>query len=151
MIKVITYGTFDLFHYGHYNLLYRASKLGDYLIVGVSSDEMCRQKGKAPVLDEAKRIEIVSNIRFVDKVIVEKNMAQKVEDIKREKVDIFLLGSDYDGVFQKMAEYQQLIDMGVKVIFLERTEGISTTDLKNRLKEQETLDLEEGSLHNITR
>ena len=149
-MKVITYGTFDLFHYGHYNLLKRAKDLGDYLIVGVSSDEMCKRKGKVPILNIQKRMEIISNLRFVNQVIVENNMAQKIDDISREKIDIFVLGSDYDGIFQKMDEYEKLLALGCKVVFLPRTEGVSSTELKKKLAEQNMLDFDKNSLHNMT-
>ena len=110
MKRIITYGTFDLFHYGHYNLLYRAKSLGDYLVVGISSDEFCKDKGKVTILSLQKRMEIVSNLRFVDFVIVEDSMAQKIHDIKKYGINTFVLGSDYDGIFQKMPEYDILID-----------------------------------------
>ena len=150
MIKVITYGTFDMFHYGHYNLLKRARELGDYLMVGVSSDEMCISKGKIPILNEKKRIEIISNLKFVDKVIVESNMQQKVSDAIENRINIFVLGDDYKNVFNKMKEYDELIKNGVKVVFLERTPDVSTSDLKEKLRKQFDLDKDKNSLHNIT-
>ena len=101
MLKVITYGTFDCFHYGHYNLLKRCAELGDHLIVGVSSDEMCRKKGKIPILDENKRMEIVKSLRFVDEVLLERDMRQKVDDIKNLNVQKFVLGSDIVISFRK--------------------------------------------------
>ena len=135
--KILTYGTFDLFHYGHYNLLKRAKLLGDYLIVGVSSDELCLTKGKKTVLDVGKRVEIVSNLRFVDEVIVEYDMAQKVYDAEKYNAAIFCLGSDYRDVFPTMPEYKKLIDLGCSVIFLERTPDISSSQLKSNLKKGE--------------
>lgn len=134
MKTVLTYGTFDLFHYGHYNLLKRAKSLGDYLIVGVSSDELCRIKGKESVFPVEKRMEIVSDLRFVDKVIVEHNMAQKVSDALIYHASVFCLGSDYKDIFPSMPEYQRLIDIGCSVVFFERTPNISSTELKNKLK-----------------
>ena len=134
MVTVITYGTFDLMHYGHYNLLKRASQLGDKLIVGVSSDDFCAEKGKKPVYNEEKRMEMVADLRFVDKVVLENSLAQKVDDVKEFGVDIFCLGDDYKDVFPKMPEYQQLIDLGCKVMFLPRTPEISTTKLKSMLE-----------------
>lgn len=136
MKKVITYGTFDYFHYGHYNLLKRAKDLGDYLIVGVSSDEMCRQKGKITLLNENTRMDIVRNLKFVDEVIIENNMEQKCVDVKKYHVDTFVLGSDYSVVFPKMPEYKELLKMNCNVVFLERTKDISTTELKSKLLEQ---------------
>ena len=136
MKKVITYGTFDYFHYGHYNLLKRAKALGDYLIVGVSSDEMCRQKGKITILDEKTRMDIVRNLKFVDEVIIENSMEQKCVDVEDHHVNIFVLGSDYSEVFPKMPEYKELLKMNCEVVFLERTKDISTTELKGKLLEQ---------------
>ena len=151
MKRIITYGTFDLFHYGHYNLLYRAKQLGDYLAVGISSDEFCKSKGKIPILSQQKRIEIISNLRFVDKVLIEENMAQKIKDIKELNINAFVLGNDYDGLFQKMDEYPLLIENGVEVVFLERTKDVSTTELKKKLFEQELLDKNTDSIHNLTK
>ena len=136
MKKVITYGTFDYFHYGHYNLLKRAKDLGDYLIVGVSSDKMCRQKGKVTILDENARMDIVRSLRFVDEVIIENSMEQKCTDVKNNQVDLFVLGSDYAEIFPKMPEYEKLIKMNCEVVFLERTKDISTSELKSKLLEQ---------------
>lgn len=133
MKKIITYGTFDLLHYGHYNLLKRAKSLGDYLIVGVSSDEMCHEKNKRPYYDQITRMRMIADWRFVDEVILEKNMVQKVYDVKNMGVSCFVLGSDYKTVFPKMPEYQILLELGCEVIFLERTPYISTTQLKREL------------------
>lgn len=129
MKTVLTYGTFDLIHYGHLNLLKRASKLGDRLIVGVSTDEFVKSKGKTPVFNCEKRMEYLSDLRYVDKVIPEHNMEQKVEDIKKYHVDIFLLGDDYAETFLKMPEYEQIKDI-CEIVFLPRTPNISTTSLK---------------------
>lgn len=139
-ITVLTYGTFDLFHYGHYNLLKRASTMGSKLIVGVSSDEMCKEKGKIPFLSQEKRIEIVSSLRFVNEVIIEQNMKQKIEDVKNYNVDIFLLGDDYKDIFPKMPEYQKLVDLNCKIVFLPRTPDISTSEIKRKLILQNNLD-----------
>lgn len=136
---ILTYGTFDLFHYGHYNLLKRASEMGDKLIVGVSSDEMCKAKGKVPLLSQEKRMEIVSSLKFVDTVILEENMAQKVTDVVKFHANVFLLGDDYKDVFPKMPEYRQMLDCGCEVLFLPRTQDISTTELKKKMAEQENL------------
>lgn len=135
MIKVITYGTFDLLHYGHINLLNRAKAFGDFLVVGVSTDEMCLTKGKQTVLDINKRMELVSSIKCVDLVIPEHNMAQKIEDVKKYNIDIFILGDDYKETFLQMAEYEEVNKL-CKIIFLERTPEISTTILKKELLER---------------
>ena len=128
-MTIITYGTFDLFHYGHYNLLKRARNMGDKLIVGVSTDEMCVKKGKKTVLDQKKRMEIISDLKFVDQVIPEENMHQK-----KYGVDVFVLGDDYEKTFPKMEEYGKLKEMGCKVVFLPRTPRISTTYIKKCCK-----------------
>lgn len=133
MITVITYGTFDLMHYGHLRLLKRCAALGDKLIVGVSTDEMCLTKGKKTVFDVKTRMQMVSDLRYVDLVIPEENMAQKIEDIKKYKADIFVLGDDYKDVFPKMKEYPEVKRL-CKIVFLERTPDISTTDLKAKIK-----------------
>ena len=135
MITVITYGTFDLLHYGHLNLLKRASQLGDRLIVGVSTDEFVKTKGKTTVFDCAKRMEYVGDLKYVSEVIPEYNMQQKVEDIKKYSVDIFLLGDDYAETFLQMPEYDQIKDL-CKVVFLPRTPDISTTMLKDKRANQ---------------
>lgn len=151
MVKVITYGTFDCFHYGHYNLLKRCAVLGDRLIVGVSSDEMCRNKGKIPILDENKRMEIIGDLSFVDEVILENSMEQKVGDVKKYGVQKFVLGSDYCDIFPKMPEYRLLKEAGCEVIFLPRTPDISTSQLKEKMFEQVTLDTDKDSLRNKTK
>ena len=133
MKTVITYGSFDLLHYGHIQLLKNASALGDKLIVGVSTDEMCLEKGKQVAFPLEKRMEMVSYLRFVDEVIPEHNMAQKIEDIKQYNVDVFCLGSDYEDVFPNMPEYEAVASM-CEVVFLPRTPNISTTLLKSLLK-----------------
>ena len=132
MITVITYGTFDLIHYGHLNLLKRASQLGDRLIVGVSTDEFAKEKGKQTVYSCEKRMEYISDLKYVSEVIPEHSMHQKVEDIKKYNVDIFLLGDDYAEAFLKMPEYLQIKDL-CKIVFLSRTPNISTTILKENI------------------
>lgn len=127
MIKVITYGTYDLFHYGHFRLLKRAKEFGDYLIVGVSSDEFNLIKGKECVQPYAHRAEILTAIRYVDEVIPENNWEQKVNDIITHNVDIFVMGSDWKGKFDYLEQY-------CKVLYLDRTDDISTTTLKNHMK-----------------
>lgn len=125
MTKVITYGTFDLFHEGHYNLLKRAKALGDYLIVGVTTENYDKQRGKLNVVDSLMtRIENVKKTGFADEVIIEESVGQKVSDVKKYKVDIFTVGSDWIGKFDFMAEY-------CKVVYLERTKNVSSTMLRN--------------------
>ena len=105
MKKVITYGTYDLFHQGHYNLLKRAKELGDYLIVGVTSDYFDKSRGKFNVRDSLmKRIENVKSTGFADEIIVEEYFGQKIDDIKKYGVDIFTVGSDWKGYFDYLNE-----------------------------------------------
>ena len=124
MTKVITYGTFDLLHEGHYRLLERAKALGDYLIVGVTSEAYDQARGKLSVVDSlAVRIENVKKTGFADEIIVEESPGQKVQDVKKYQVDIFTVGSDWTGSFDYMKDYCQ-------VIYLERTKNISSTMLR---------------------
>ena len=124
---VITYGTFDLFHIGHLKLLQRIKNLGDRLIVAVSTDEFNTLKGKKTIIPYEQRAEIVSNIKCVDLVIPENNWEQKIEDIKKYNVDIFTMGNDWEGKFDFLKEH-------CEVVYLDRTEGISSTQLKQTLK-----------------
>lgn len=126
IIKVITYGTFDLLHIGHINLLRRAKELGDYLIVGLSSDEFNLLKGKKAFFDFNERKKILESIKYVDNVIVENSWEQKILDIKKYNVDILVMGDDWLGKFDYLKEY-------CKVIYLPRTKNISTTFIKNKL------------------
>lgn len=126
MKKVITYGTYDLLHWGHINLLRRAKELGDYLIVGLSTDEFNAQKHKEAYHSYEHRKMILEAIRYVDLVIPEKNWDQKIEDIKKYDVDIFVMGDDWEGRFDFLKDY-------CEVIYLPRTVGISTTKIKNDL------------------
>ena len=124
MKKVITYGTFDLFHEGHYNLLKRAKELGDYLIVGVTTEHYDEQRGKLNIVDPLlERIENVRKTGLVDEIIIEDHEGQKIEDIQKYDVDIFTLGSDWKGIFDYLKSYCQ-------VVYLERTPGISSTALR---------------------
>ncbi len=123
MIKVITYGTFDLFHYGHLRILERAKKLGDYLIVGVSTDEFNRIKNKQCVYPYEHRAKIVEAIKYVDKVIPEENWEQKETDIKKHNIDILVMGDDWEGKFDDLSKF-------CKVIYLPRTPDISSTEIK---------------------
>lgn len=117
---------------GHLNLLKRAKSLGDYLIVGVSTDEFNEIKGKKSVFPYEHRAEIVRSIKYVDLVIPEKSWEQKIEDIKKYKVDIFVIGDDWKGKFDYLKEY-------CEVIYLPRTRGISTTELKETLLRLSTI------------
>ena len=124
MKKVITYGTFDLFHEGHYNILKRAKALGDYLIVGVTTDNFDLQRGKLNTCDSLMdRIEAVRRTGLVDKVIIEEYRGQKIDDIKKYGVDIFAIGSDWTGKFDYLKEF-------CEVVYLPRTEGVSSTQLR---------------------
>jgi len=127
MVTVITYGTFDLFHIGHLRLLQRAKALGDRLIVGVSTDEFNEKKGKKALIPYEQRAEIVANIKCVDFVIPEESWEQKVDDIKKYNVDIFVMGEDWKGKFDYLNEF-------CKVMYIPRTEGISSTELRNMLQ-----------------
>lgn len=128
MKKVITYGTFDLLHYGHINLLKRAKSLGDYLIVGLSTDEFnMNEKNKDCYFDYDKRKSLLDALRYVDLVIPEKNWEQKLSDIQNLNVDIFVIGDDWKGKFD------YLKDSGVEVVYLPRTEEISTSKIKEDL------------------
>lgn len=123
---VLTYGTFDMFHIGHLNLLNRLKSLGDKLIVAVSTDEFNSIKGKKTLIPFEQRALIVQNIKCVDMVISEKNWEQKIDDIKKYNVDIFAIGDDWQGKFDFLKDY-------CEVIYLPRTQNISTTELKKEL------------------
>lgn len=124
MIKVITYGTYDMLHYGHINLLKRAKSLGDYLIVGVTADDFDKTRGKINVQQSLmERIEGVKSTGLADEIIVEEFEGQKIEDIKRFDVNIFTVGSDWRGYFDYLKEY-------CDVVYLERTKGISSSDIR---------------------
>lgn len=126
MIKVITYGTFDLFHEGHYRLLQRAKALGDYLIVGVTTDAYDRARGKLNVVDSlVTRIENVRKTGFADEIIAEESAGQKFSDIRKYNIDIFTVGSDWTGSFDNLEDY-------CRVVYLERTKNISSTMLRER-------------------
>ena len=126
MARVITYGTFDLFHEGHYRLLQRAKALGDYLIVGVTTEAYDKARGKLNVVDSlVTRIENVKKTGFADEIIIEETQGQKVNDIRRFHIDIFAIGSDWTGAFDYLKDYCQ-------VIYLERTKNISSTMLREQ-------------------
>ncbi|PEY33343.1 glycerol-3-phosphate cytidylyltransferase [Bacillus cereus] len=126
MKKVITYGTFDLLHWGHINLLKRAKDLGDYLIVAVSSDEFNKLKSKKSYHSYENRKMILEAIRYVDEVIPEHNWEQKTKDVVNHDVDIFVMGDDWEGEFDELSAY-------CEVVYLPRTAGISTTKIKREL------------------
>lgn len=124
MKKVITYGTFDLLHYGHINLLQRAKELGDYLIVALSTDEFnTKEKNKKTYFTYEERKRLLEAIRYVDLVIPEANWEQKIQDVKEYKADIFVIGDDWEGKFDFLKGY-------CDVVYLERTPEISTTKIK---------------------
>lgn len=131
MIKVITYGTYDMLHYGHIRLLERAKELGDYLIVGVTSDDYDKTRGKINLQQSLmERVEAVKATGIPDEVIVEEYEGQKIDDIKHYDVDIFTVGSDWVGYFDYLNEY-------CKVVYLDRTQGISSSELRakeNKIK-----------------
>lgn len=127
MRVVLTYGTFDLFHVGHLNLLERLKGMGDKLVVGVSTDEFNALKGKKTVISYQDRARIVSSLKFVDTVIPEYAWEQKKGDIEKYNVSIFAMGNDWNGKFDFLKEYCQ-------VEYLSRTEGVSSTEIKEKLK-----------------
>jgi len=133
---ILTYGTFDMFHIGHLKLLKRLSLLGDKLIVAVSTDEFNEIKGKKTIIPYAQRAEIVEAIKYVDMVIPENDWQQKVTDIQKYNVDIFAMGHDWEGKFDELKEY-------CEVVYLPRTEGISTTALKEQLKQISEINIED--------
>lgn len=126
MKKVITYGTFDLIHWGHINLLRRAKELGDYLIVALSTDEFNAQKNKKAYHSYENRKVILEAIRYVDEVIPEKSWEQKIDDVKKHNIDVFVMGDDWKGKFDFLKDY-------CEVVYLPRTIGISTTKIKHDL------------------
>ena len=130
MKKVITYGTFDLLHYGHINLLRRAKELGDYLIVALSTDEFnWNEKGKKCYFSYEQRKKLLEAIRYVDLVIPEENWDQKIADVREFRVDTFGLGDDWEGKFDFLKAY-------CEVVYLPRTPEISTTQIKRELKDR---------------
>ena len=134
MKKVITYGTYDLLHQGHINLLRRARELGDYLIVGVTNDNFDRERGKLNVRNNVlERVEAVRATGYADQIIIEDYVGQKIDDIQKYDVDIFAIGSDWEGKFDYLKEF-------CKVVYLPRTEGISST----MLRDESTTDVKIG-------
>ncbi|WMJ84941.1 glycerol-3-phosphate cytidylyltransferase [Oscillospiraceae bacterium MB24-C1] len=134
MKRVITYGTFDLLHYGHINLLKRAKAMGDYLIVALSTDEFnWNSKQKKCYFNYEVRKQLLEAIRYVDLVIPEENWAQKAHDVEQYHVDTFVMGDDWAGKFDFLKEH-------CEVAYLSRTPEISTTQIKQNLKNRETSD-----------
>ena len=127
MKRVITFGTFDLFHIGHLNILKRAKEQGDYLIVGVSSDELNKKKGKVSIIPLNDRIDIVKSIKYVDEVFIEHSLELKDQYIKDYNADVLIMGDDWKDKFNWVS---------CAVLYLERTPNISTTLIKNLLNEK---------------
>lgn len=126
MIKVITYGTYDLLHHGHIRLLERAKELGDYLIVGVTADDFDKKRGKINVQQSLmERVEAVRATGIADEIIIEEYEGQKIDDIRKYDVDIFTVGSDWSGKFDYLNEY-------CKVVYLQRTQGVSSSELREQ-------------------
>lgn len=129
MVKVITYGTYDLLHYGHIRLLERAKALGDYLIVGVTADDFDKTRGKINVQQSLmERVEAVRATGIADEIIIEEYEGQKIDDIRKYDVDIFTVGSDWVGYFDYLNEY-------CKVVYLERTQGVSSTEIRSEKRQ----------------
>jgi glycerol-3-phosphate cytidylyltransferase len=127
MTTVLTYGTFDLFHIGHLNLINRLSEMGDRLIIAVSTDEFNAGKGKTSVVSYEDRARIINSIKGVDLVIPETSWEQKATDIKEHDVDVFAIGEDWAGKFDDLKEL-------CEVVYLPRTDGISSTEIKQMLR-----------------
>ncbi len=127
MKKVLTYGTFDLLHHGHIRLLERARALGDHLTVAISTDAFNLGKGKVCTYSYEERAHIVEAIKYVDRVIPETSWDQKISDVQEYDIDIFVIGDDWKGKFDFLKDY-------CEVVYLPRTEGISTTEIKNSLR-----------------
>ncbi|MDC7231707.1 MAG: glycerol-3-phosphate cytidylyltransferase [Spirochaetales bacterium] len=127
MKRIITYGTYDLLHYGHIQMLKRARDLGDYLIVALSTDEFNRIKGKKAYHSYETRKKMLEAIRYVDLVIPENNWEQKKDDVRKYEADIFVIGDDWAGKFDFLMD-------SCEVIYLARTEGISTSQIKDELR-----------------
>ncbi len=128
MKRILTYGTYDLLHYGHIRLLKRAKEMGDYLIVALSTDEFNQIKGKSAYYNYETRKEILESIRYVDMVIPENDWNQKINDVKKYNIDCVVMGNDWADN-EKFIELQEWCE----VKFLDRTEGVSTTKIKKEL------------------
>jgi glycerol-3-phosphate cytidylyltransferase len=127
--RVLTYGTFDLFHVGHIRLLERARSLGSYLVVGLSTDEFNLSKGKRSVFSYSERFAILGALRHVDKIIPENDWEQKLNDVISNKIDVFVMGDDWEGKFD-------FLKPNCEVVYLPRTSGISTTYIKYLISER---------------
>ena len=134
MKRILTYGTFDLLHYGHIRLLKRAKELGDYLIVALSTDEFNEIKGKKAYHNYETRKKMLEALRYVDLVVPEENWEQKINDVKKYFVDVVVMGSDWkdNEKFEELREY-------CDIVYLDRTEGISTSKIKNDLNLQQPI------------
>ena len=132
MKRILTYGTFDLLHFGHIEILRRAKALGDYLVVAVSTDEFNAIKNKKAYHDNATRKKMLEAVRYVDLVIPEKNWGQKRDDVKKYEIDTVVMGSDWEG----NENFEKLKDL-CEVVYLPRTDNISTTKIKNDLSIRE--------------
>ena len=142
MRKVITYGTFDLLHYGHINILRRARELGDYLVVAISTDEFnWNEKGKKCYFTYEQRKAMVESIRYVDRVIPETNWEQKRTDVHDYDIDVFVMGDDWEGKFDFLK------DEGVEVVYLSRTPEISSSQIKKDLYDANAVDGESKTSH----
>lgn len=129
MKRVLTYGTFDLFHVGHIRLLERARALGDSLVVGLSTDEFNLKKGKKSVFGYSERFAILSAMRHVDKIIPEHDWEQKLDDVIANEISVFVIGDDWEGKFDFLKPH-------CEVVYLPRTSGISTTYIKYLIAER---------------
>lgn len=128
MKKIITYGTFDLFHVGHLNIIQRARKMGDYLVVGLSTDQFnLQEKNKQTVISYEDRKNILESLRYVDLVIPEESWDQKIANVKEFKIDTFVMGHDWSGTFDFLSNY-------CDVVYIPRTDGISSTELKAHIE-----------------
>ncbi len=127
MKRVITYGTYDLFHHGHINIIKRAKELGDYLIVGISTDEFNEtEKHKDTYFSFEERKLVIESLKYVDEVIPETSWDQKIKDVQKYNIDIFVIGDDWEGQFDFLKEY-------CEVVYLKRTDGVSSTKMKRDL------------------
>ena len=132
MSRIVTFGTYDLLHIGHVNLLRRAKELGTRLIVGVSSDELnIRKKGLHPAYSTEDRLLIVQSLRFVDEVFIEHSLEEKRSYLLKHRADVLVMGDDWAGKFDEFSDI-------CRVVYLPRTEGISTTEVKSHIKERST-------------
>lgn len=127
-MTILTVGTFDLLHYGHINLLKKAKELGDYLIVGLSSDDFAKYKGKQTYFNYEKRKEMLEAVKYVDEVFYVDSFYNEIIETIERKPDIFVIGDDYKGKFDRLK------DFGIKVVYFERTPGISSTQIREMEK-----------------